>query len=271
MTLINNQIEGLRSELTEALTRKANFDAHLSRILEQDTQKNEVLENINKSIHEHRGQQEELIQSKEKLSNELLAIRAEKKRSQDTLTDLKQRIKYISNELDRVNKKISKYIAEHSRIRAEIDVLEQAENTFQGYTEGTKHLLSAMRENKLSGGQGSLIRYLTIPVHLETAIASVLGEYIDAFLLEDINGVEEALGILAQNSVRGVLLPVASVNPYAPLEELQNKISFTKDDLIGIASELVEVPESLRAVVDLLLGHVIVKIIAARKMPRRSS
>jgi chromosome segregation protein len=255
---INEQIERLKSELTEILTQKANLDAHTSRIIELNNQKNETLGSISQTIDDLRNELKELEIVRDKILNSLQDAASTRKIKEEALSDFQNKIKDVLAERDRINKNLTSYTVEKSRIHAQLDILDQAENAYQGYTEGTKLLLSMMNDKRLQGGIGSLTNYLTIPAYLELAIASVLGEYTDAFLLKDRQGIEQALDILDNNAIRGVLLPVASLNPEAPLPNVQRKVLVSADEFIGIASDLVDAPENLDKVVDLLLGHVLV-------------
>ena len=65
----------------------------------------------------------------------------------------------------------------HSRLKAQLEVLEQAEQSLAGYAEGAKYLLDAARQSKLIGVRGALSTALDVPAELETAIAAALGRH----------------------------------------------------------------------------------------------
>ncbi len=142
-------------------------------------------------------------------------------------------------------------VAEQARMKAQIGVLEQAEAALTGYAGGTRLLLEAARSARLNGAEGALSSHLDVPAELETAIAAVLGEYLDAVLLAD--QTDPALDLLSSDSVRGVLLPVKGLKPEDPLV-LTSKV----DGVLGVASDLVNVTPEYRPAVDLLLGQVVV-------------
>ena len=79
----------------------------------------------------------------------------------------------------------SSLLAEQARLKAQTEVLEQAEAALSGYAGGTRLLLEAARSAKLDGAEGAFSSRLDVPAELETAIAAVLGEYLDAVLLTD--------------------------------------------------------------------------------------
>lgn len=149
---------------------------------------------------------------------------------------------------------------EFSRLQAQREVLEQAEQSLAGYAEGARFLLEAARQTRLKGARGALSAMLEVPAELETAITAALGEGLDAVLLES-GDVDAALHLLeSEGPGRAALLP---------LEALSDAPSFglPKDaDVLGLATELVTVPPEIRRAVDVLLGQtVIVRDRAAAK------
>ncbi len=142
-------------------------------------------------------------------------------------------------------------LAEHSRVKAQLEVLEQAEQSLAGYAEGARFLLDAARQSRLKGARGALSTSLDVPAELEIAIAAALGDTLDAILL-DANDVEDALQLLESDEAgRAVLLPLDN-NSRQPLAGPNDP------DSIGIAADLVNAPEDLRAAVNLMLGQTLI-------------
>jgi chromosome segregation protein len=86
-------------------------------------------------------------------------------------------------------------LAEHTRLKAQLEVLEQAELSLAGYAEGARFLLEAARQARLRGAHGALSASLDVPAELEAAVAAALGDSLDAILLED-NEINDALQLL---------------------------------------------------------------------------
>jgi len=149
--------------------------------------------------------------------------------------------------------KLSKTQTEVSRISAELNVLQQAEQKLAGYANGAKLLLTQSRSGKLSGAHGTLSNFLDVPEEYEKPIAAALGEYLDAVILEKETDSNQALELLLNEKTKGVLLPL---NRLITLDrpKLDNNIP----GLIGIAADLVTTPPKFRPVIDLLLGRVFI-------------
>jgi chromosome segregation protein len=151
---------------------------------------------------------------------------------------------------------------EQARLRAQLDVLEQAEQSMAGYAEGAKMLLDASRRSKLGGARGALSAALEVPAELELAIAAALGEYTDAVLLESGKDAEQAMLLLdSDQQGRASLLPLDWLAPADPLKV--NK----SGDCLGVASDLVKTAPEYRPALDLLLGQVL--IVSDRMAARR--
>jgi chromosome segregation protein len=142
-------------------------------------------------------------------------------------------------------------LAEHTRLKAQLEVLEQADQSLAGYAEGARFLLDAARHSRLRGARGALSASLDVPVELEQAVTAALGDTLDAILL-DADEVDHALQLLeSDNAGRAALLPMDGRNRQSPSRPVD-------DAFLGIASELVKAPEELRAAVDLILGQTLI-------------
>ncbi|HZD55829.1 MAG TPA: AAA family ATPase, partial [Anaerolineales bacterium] len=102
---------------------------------------------------------------------------------------------------------------------------------------------------------GALSSNLDVPPDLETAIAAVLGDFLDAILLNREANPEAALELLERRSTRGALLPLGSIMPL-PALTLNGDIESGK--ILGVAADLVRASSDLRPVLDALLGQVLV-------------
>ena len=65
-------------------------------------------------------------------------------------------------------------------MKAELDVLVEAEASMSGYASGAKVLLQAAQDGRLSNAAGALGSQLQVPENIELAVAAALGDYVDA-------------------------------------------------------------------------------------------
>jgi chromosome segregation protein len=150
----------------------------------------------------------------------------------------------------------------HSRLKAQIEVLEQSEQSLSGYAEGARFLLEAARQTngKLSGVRGALSTALEVPTEYETAIAAALGDTLDTVLL-DPDQLEEALVLLESDSAgRAALLPLEN-RKLTPLSKPDGM------NILGIAADLVTAPTELHNAIQVMLNQTM--IVGDRATARR--
>lgn len=178
-------------------------------------------------------------------------LEAQLKLAQEKEEQGKKAVEALESERRTKSDERTNLLAAHTRLKAQLEVLEQAEQSLAGYAEGARFLLDAARQSRLKGARGALSAALDVPAELEVAIAAALGDTLDAVLL-DASEIEDALQLLEADEVgRAVLLP---------LEENHRQLLTmpNEEDCLGIASELVNAPDDLRAAVHLMLGQTLV-------------
>ncbi|MGA2489908.1 MAG: chromosome segregation protein SMC [Anaerolineales bacterium] len=246
-------LQSIRHKIDEFSTRRAGLQARLDELAsrtEGQKQKLEVLAqaivssevDIKKTAQELKA----AIAVRQKIETDVQKAEAELQLARDQQADLEMQLK----------EKQSLYFArqaDKARFKAQLEVLDQAEQSFAGYTDGVKLLLDASRQLKLAGARGALSAALDVPAELEVAISAALGEYTDALLLESGQDAEQAMLLLdSDQSGRASLLPLDWLTPVEPLDMKKTA------DCLGVASDLVKTVAKFRPAVDLLLGHVLV-------------
>jgi len=157
---------------------------------------------------------------------------------------------------DQIKKRITNRTelkSELARVSAQLEVLDQADAALTGYTEGTRVVLQAAGNSQLEGILGTLNNQLEVPAELEVAITAVLGEYVDAVIVEGDS--VDAVSLLSDKAKRGVLLPIDRTRaaPKAPLD-----VVIERFNLLGVAADLVECKPKLTMVKEVLLGRTLI-------------
>lgn len=138
----------------------------------------------------------------------------------------------------------------HSRLQAQVEIIEQAELTLAGYAEGARYLLEATRQSRLKT-HGALSSILDLPAELETAVTAALGDTLDTVML-DASEVEAALQLLDAGAAgRAAVLPLNG-HRIAPLDAPQDP------EVVGVASDLVKCRPEFRQAVEVLLGSTLI-------------
>lgn len=249
-TSFEEQIQAIRAEI-EALTQgraenNARLDELKSRIEAQNQkiqQTEAAISNSEKAAERAKAQYESARAAREQAN---IALQT----AEDKALAKKGEMERIERERRDALEERTKQESDHSRLKAQLEVLEQSEQSLAGYAEGARFLLDAARQSKLNGARGALSAALDVPADLETAIAAALGDTLDAVLI-DPNELESALQLLESDEAgRAALLPLISQD-----EILRYELN---DEILGIASELVRAPEELRSAVRLTLGQTLI-------------
>ena len=105
-----------------------------------------------------------------------------------------------------------------------------------------------------------------MPEEYETAIAAVMGEYIDSLVLKSINQTDKAMDLINNETTRGSLFPLDVITPQRALALDLTKAPVEPENIFGIASNLVTAEIQFKPVIDWIFGHVI--IVRDRKTAR---
>lgn len=246
--VLEEQLQRAREEIERSNTQRAESQARLdelkSRLENFQTRLASAEQSIQAAQANTRHASETLAAARERRE----MVETELRQAEALLADKRQDVEHLEASRRSKAEERTQQLADYTRLKAQLDVLEQAERTLAGYAEGARFLLEAARQDRLQGAYGALSASIDVPAELEVAIAAALGDTLDAILL-DANRIDDALQLLESDGTgRAVLLPLTEHAP-APFTP------HSDENLLGLASELVEVPDELRAAIRLVLGQ----------------
>ncbi len=247
------EVQAARKSLSDAYTRRDRLQARLSeRQAQIERQQQAVLDAANtlaaaeKEVHTAQKALGEAQDGHRKAE-------AAYKEVETAWQAQRQKVGEVEKARQQALDKTAAAKTERARLKAQLDVIQQAEQSLTGYGSGTRLIIEAGRKAQLRGVKGAFIPSLEVPAELETAIAAALGEHLNAVLLESDDVSDRTLDLLAAKTARGALLPLNSLAPAEPLH-----LAAQEADCLGIAAQLVNAPAELRPAVDVLLGDVLV-------------
>lgn len=237
------QIADLHAGRNQAQARLSERKLTLSR---QEQELNALLKTLEQGQAEVQAAQAGVVKAEQALAQARLDLQAAEQTWQEHQTKQAQ----IESERRQAQDRLSALQTESVRLKARLEVLEQADQALAGYAEGARLLLQAARQKRLSGASAALSSRLEVPARLESAIGAALGEYLDAVLLDSGDGPEQALELLSGQPARAALLPLNELKPLTPSPAPQI------EGCLGNAADLVQANPELRPAIDLLLGQV---------------
>lgn len=238
------QIEKWNAQRAESQARLDELTARLEMTASRLESANQEIESVEALARQAGEKFAQARAARENAENEL-------KQAEDRMERGRRQVEKLERERREKNEERANRLAEHMRLKTQLDVLEQAEQSLAGYAEGARFLLDAARQSRLKGARGALSAALDVPAELETAITAALGDTLDAVLL-DANEIEEALQLLEADAAgRAVLLPLEN-HSRPPLSKPDD------ENCLGVASDLVNAPDDLRMAVHLMLGQTLI-------------
>lgn len=259
---IEAELDRLQKLLSEQTSNKAALEARQSERQSQVEGLRKTSQSANETILRLQQTVQAIEGSCEEIHSGLNQIELLKKDKQAVIEEILSRQITMENQHRERENQHNQFQADLSRIQAQIEVIDQAEQALSGYASGARLLIQAARESRLRGTQFALSNQIQVLEAYETAIAAALGEYLDAILFDDDAALESALIELEGKQARGALIPLSSLrNP-----DGESSIHPGKD-VIGLASDFIEAPKEIRAVINLLLGQTV--LVTDRQAARR--
>lgn len=236
-------MDSLQAQRAETLARHDQLTARLDSLKQKFEAGRSTIDSVESELRKAESNHDESARNREQCEERLRSAAAR-------LADVQQLGRQFEAARIKLVEERTVAQARQSRQQAQLQVLQEAEESLAGYAEGARFLLEAARQSRLRS-TGALSATLDVPPELETAIGAALGDIVDAVLLQD-DQVEEALRLLeTEDAGRAALLPLDGRS--------KQKLAVPGDeDLLGRAAELIRSSPELQPAVDLVLGDTLV-------------
>ena len=261
-----DQLRTARSQLDTWSAQRAEAQARLEELKSRFDSLQSRLEHAGKSIETAEAHAREIRENYDQSRQARETAQESWQQAAEKESERRNSIAELENQRRVRSEERAQRLAEHTRVKAQLEVLEQAEQSLAGYAEGARYLLDAARQMRLRGTRGALSALLDVPAELEHALTAALGDSLDAILL-DADEVDNALQLLeADQPGRAALLPLDGALRQIPSRP-------TDEAFLGFASELVKAPDELRPAVNRMLGQTLIvrDRAAARRLIREVS
>ncbi|HWQ46350.1 MAG TPA: chromosome segregation protein SMC [Longilinea sp.] len=258
---VDQELRTIRQNLNAKETRKIQASSHLQEINDRLEAQQGQLANQQQALEASR---KAVIAAQQALTIEqerVHSIEEDHKKAQERIQGFHAQIQENETEVKTLQQGAARLETEQAKIKAEIQVLDQAEASLSGFTSGTKSLLEAVKAGKLIGPSSLISQLFEIPQEYEAAIAAVLGDQIESVMISPKTELEQTLSFFDSGEHgRTVLAPIDLMRG----EEIKSSVA---EDCFGLASSLVKTDNAYRGLLQALLGNVIV--VKDRKAARR--
>ena len=248
------EIEECNNGIFEYLNLNSGIKTNMQRyetMLEQNTlRKAELNQRILKNKSEESSYTEAIEKCREELeqiSGEIILHTEESSSVEKAITDSQAVIDQITLEYTDIQ---GRYLSEKSRLESLVNLTER----YEGYGGSIKKVMEL--KGKTPGIVGVVADIIKTGKKYETAIETALGGSIQNIVTEDEAAAKELITYLKQNKLgRATFLPLTNMSSGSGV---QNEKVLKEPGVLGIASGLVEAEPKFHALIDYLLGRIIV-------------
>jgi chromosome segregation protein len=253
---VEKKVLAARQAVGSLTGKEAHLRSRLSDRQAQSSKQRQVFLDIEKSLTLNEEEQKKAQAVMLNTQSEMERIQKERRSLEGRLEKLKDEAAQEEASRKVLLEKKAAAEAQAARLKAQLEILVQAETNLAGYAKGARLLIEAARKDRLSGAKGALGSQIDVPAELEAAVAAVLGDFVDAIVLEGTQASEDALNLLEGQDARAALLPLETL--LRDLQEPDLTSEAGREGVIGLASHLVAAPQHLTPAIKLLLGQVII-------------
>lgn len=251
--LQERELREARKMLVSAETKQVQVKARLAELENRAQEKTRSLSSVETGIVKENDTLKELETKVQKAVRLKEQAEIDFQDAEEAVVNLRRKIDEVESQRRKLVEKRGQLEAGQAKIKAQLDVLDQADRANSGLNQGAKFLLQSSRQGTLHGDYRPLSGLLEVPAEYEIAIAAVLGEYIDGVLLGSSTDSENALVLLEKGEKgRAVLLPLNTVKDVDLIEVPD------EPGVLGNASEIVRGSEDISVIKKSLLGQVVI-------------
>ncbi|MEN6302139.1 MAG: chromosome segregation protein SMC [Armatimonadia bacterium] len=236
------EVARLENEAAALASLQADLQERISRLDSQRGQLEERMRTIEAQSEACEDKSDELRQAVEDATRRQVKLENEVKYIQSVARDQGIKRGILS---DAINRLESRY-----------NVLVELRDSYEGYSEGTRQVMTAAAEGKLTGLRKVLGETLEVPQKLEAAIEAALDEKLQWVLVNTQEDALRAIEYLSDNGLgKAAFLPLSSVarQPSEPLNT-----SGLRGGCLGIASKLVKVDREAGTAVEQILSRIVI-------------
>ncbi len=282
---LERRVDQLRKEVRSKLDEQ---DGHgvIAQLRSRIAESRAVMIEVMRRQATERNEQKTLLQERDKrlqmlerYSGELVGFETAAKRLRESGAQSAQQIQQfeeaakelglqlesIYHDLEKEEQTLAQCVATIERLeRQKIDIssrhrtLQELQRDLDGYASGPKVILRARQKEELSGIYGVVADLVRVAKDYELAIEIALGGSLQHVVVEMENDARLAIEFLKKRQLgRATFLPVSAISGRR-LSSRDYHMIAQEQGFVGLASDLVETEPLFKAIVESLLGHVVV-------------
>ncbi|MGM0880922.1 MAG: chromosome segregation protein SMC [Bacillota bacterium] len=251
--------ETLKGELLEVLSSMAQHRNEIRYAAQQQETLQRRMERISEDETKWLEQQARLDERRSELAQALEATLARLEQARSRSIAESEQTKTISQSLEEVTMAIRKWEQKLDSHVSRRDTMKEMQDALDGFMQGVKEVLKASRRGNsgISGVHGAVAELMRVPERIEMAVETALGGALQHIVMEDEKSARSAIGFLKQRQLgRATFLPLDVIRG-RQVPEHDKRTAETVDGFVGVAADLVSSDSRYEAIVNNLLGNVL--------------
>ncbi len=255
-----SKAESIRDKLVETKLKNEQRKGEILTLESNITLYKQERENAEAQLLELKNQQSALasdnllaVESLTKNSTEVESAKTKHEDVVNTLSKLKEETEALTGEMNTVN-------TELQRKSAQLKLLKEMEENYEGYARSVKEILSLCKNNHDFGQGifGAVAQLINVPKKYELAVEAALGASYQNIVTASEEEAKMAIEYLKEKRLgRATFMPVTAVTPRKIDTQTENKLK-SMGGYCGVASDLIEFESHVAQVINNLLGKVAV-------------
>lgn len=254
MAELSKESEAAKAAIISALNEKAGLAAKSQRyetMLEQvDVRRSEVTQKLLRFKSDESVQEEELKKEEkrlEQIQEELSTLTEQEEETAFRLTAAEEEGSVLASRLSRSQQD---YHISHSRLES----LKNLAERYEGYGNSIRRVME--QKSRIPGIHGVVADLISTSKKYETAIETALGGSIQNIVTDREETAKELIEYLKKNRYgRATFLPLTGISVRGGFTQ---ESALREPGILGLASDLVEVKDEYRTLIQYLLGRVVV-------------
>lgn len=247
------EIEECNNEIFRALNENGTIKTNIQRYETINEQNNIKKAEINQKILKNKSEEasieivlEERKSELERVTNDIVSIQALNHELEHNVSNEQVRI-------DNLSKEFNDYQQANMIEQAKLESLRNLTERYDGYGMSIRRVMEAKeKNNNIVGVVADIIK---VEKEYETAIEIALGGNIQNIVTEDEATAKSLIEYLKKNKFgRATFLPLTSIKG----STLSNKEALQEKGAIGVASDLIQVDNKFKKLIEFLLGRILV-------------
>lgn len=262
--LFENEVKKLTDSKKEF---ELGIESKKKRVMELEIEKMKLLNEIENSSRRIKGSNSKVNNLKEELesydkkltliSQNIEKAKNDKDNKEKKLIEIEERGKFLEEEISKISKqsnRLSEILRsseyDEKRFSAKLQSLLRMEENNEGFFKGVKEVLNS----KISGIEGVFISLINVPEKFEKAIEAGVPGNIQDIVVDTGETAKKAISFLKERKAGKASFLALDTIKVSPKKEININIS----GVIGRASDLVQVQDKYKIVVDFVLGNLLV-------------